>query len=158
MPQAPGKGICNHAENVVATSALFRGVLDALDASVSEGVEPPPSAVPTVADGSLVTMEEWSRPVPDGALGAAAVRPQRAVRGGPFDRAAGRGPWAPLHGAGPGRRHRRQRDGGRTRSHGVGPLGTYTGWNTRAPVKGTAHCTRFSGSTFPFAPPPRTNG
>ncbi|MBN8890808.1 MAG: hypothetical protein J0H91_11005, partial [Rhodospirillales bacterium] len=56
---APAKGICQQLGNVLATSALFRAVLDMLDRWVTEGVPPPPSAVPTRADGTLVAMADW---------------------------------------------------------------------------------------------------
>ncbi|MBK3573641.1 hypothetical protein JHN63_07395 [Streptomyces sp. MBT65] len=151
VPQAPGKGICNHVENVVATSALFRGVLDALDAWVSEGVEPPPSAVPTVADGSLVTAEEWSRQFP---AVPSALRPYGPNELYAVDRSA----VPPV--ADRSRRYTVlvpavDADGNETagvRAPMVSvPLGTYSGWNTRAPGQGHGALHEFSGSTFPFA-------
>ncbi|MFF7350000.1 alpha/beta hydrolase domain-containing protein [Streptomyces antimycoticus] len=115
---APAKGICNHLQNVVATSALFRAVLDALDAWVSESVEPPASAVPTVADGTLVTIDVWSRQFP---AVPSALRPHGPNEVYAVDRSAvsaGRRPLAQVHGAGSRRRRRRQRNRGRTRSDG----------------------------------------
>lgn len=148
---APGKGICNHPENVVATSALFRGVLDALDAWVSEGVAPPPSAVPTVADGTLVTMDEWRRQFP--AVPAALLPhgpnelyavdrstvPPSADRSGRY---AVLVPAVDIDG--------NETAGVRAPMVAV-PLATYTGWNTRAPGQGHGALHEFSGSTFPFA-------
>ncbi|MFI1735598.1 alpha/beta hydrolase domain-containing protein [Streptomyces acidicola] len=148
---APTKGICNHPENVVATSALFRAALDALDAWVSEGVEPPPSAVPTVADGTLVTMGEWSRQFP---AVPSALRPH-----GPNEL------YAADHSTVPPSADRSRHytvlvpavdaDGNETagvRAPMVAvPLATYTGWNTRAPGQGHGALHEFSGSTFPFA-------
>lgn len=148
---APARGICNHLQNVVATSALFRAVLDSLDAWVSEGVEPPPSAVPIVADGTLVTMNAWSRQFP---AVPSVLRPQgpnelytvdRSAVPPVADRSRGYTVLVPAVDA----------DGNETagvRAPMVAvPLGTYTGWNTRAPGQGHGALHEFSGSTFPFA-------
>ncbi|MEV5840623.1 alpha/beta hydrolase domain-containing protein [Streptomyces sp. NPDC051985] len=148
---APAQGVCNHPENVVATSALFRAVLDALDAWVSEGVEPPPSAVPTVADGTLVTMETWSRQFP---AVPSALRPHGPNELYPVDRST----VPPV--ADRSRSYTVlvpavDADGNETagvRAPMVAvPLATYTGWNTRAPGQGHGALHEFSGSTFPFA-------
>ncbi|MFI1710437.1 alpha/beta hydrolase domain-containing protein [Streptomyces griseoruber] len=148
---APTRGVCNHPENVVATSALFRAVLDALDAWVSEGVEPPPSAVPAVADGTLVTPATWSRQFP----GVPSALPPR----GPNELCAvDRTTVPPV--ADRSRRYTvlvpavdadgNEVAGVRAPMVAV-PLGTYTGWNTRAPGQGHGALHEFSGSTFPFA-------
>ncbi|MDH6214492.1 alpha/beta hydrolase domain-containing protein [Streptomyces pseudovenezuelae] len=148
---APTKGICNHLGNVVATSALFRAVLEALDAWVSEGVEPPPSAVPTVADGTLVTMEEWSRQFP---AVPSALRPYGPNELYAVDRSAVP-PVADTSGRYTVLVPAVDIDGNETagvRAPMVSvPLGTYTGWNTRAPGQGHGALHEFSGSTFPFA-------
>ncbi|MEH0573027.1 alpha/beta hydrolase domain-containing protein [Streptomyces sp. B21-108] len=148
---APAKGICNHLQNVVATSALFRAVLDAVDAWVSEGVEPPASAVPTVADGTLVTMDVWSRQFP---AVPSALRPHGLNELYSVDRSA----VPPV--ADRSRRYTVlvpavDADGNETAGMrapmAAVPLGTYTGWNTRAPGQGHGALHEFSGSTFPFA-------
>jgi hypothetical protein len=150
-PEAPTKGVCNHLGNVVASSALFRAVLDALDAWVSHGVEPPESAVPTVADGTLVPMDTWSRQFP---AVPSALRPQGPNELYSVDRSS----VPPL----PDRSRRYavlvpavDADGNETagvRAPMVAvPLGTYTGWNTRAPGHGHGALHEFSGSTLPFA-------
>ncbi|MFJ3799191.1 alpha/beta hydrolase domain-containing protein [Streptomyces sp. NPDC090088] len=148
---APAKGVCNHPENVVATSALFRAVLDALDAWVSEGVEPPPSAVPTVADGTLVTMETWSRQFP---AVPSALRPHGPNELYPVDRSTVP-PVADRSRAYTVLVPAVDADGNETagvRAPMVAvPLATYTGWNTRAPGQGHGALHEFSGSTFPFA-------
>ncbi|MEV0636212.1 alpha/beta hydrolase domain-containing protein [Streptomyces sp. NPDC050619] len=128
-PETPTKGICNHLGNVVATSALFRAVLDALDAWVSEGFEPPPSAVPTVADGTLVSVEEWAKQFP---AVPSALRPYGPSELSLVDRSVNEtaGVHAPMVTA---------------------PLGTYTGWNTRAPGQVHGALNEFTGSTLPFA-------
>ncbi|MFC8430450.1 alpha/beta hydrolase domain-containing protein [Streptomyces sp. NPDC057253] len=148
---APTKGICNHPQNTVATSALFRAVLHALDAWVSEGVEPPASAVPTVAGGTLVTMDVWSRQFPavPSALPPRGPNELYAVDRSAVppvaDRTRGYTVLVPAVDA----------DGNETagvRAPMVAvPLGTHTGWNTRAPGQGHGALHEFSGSTFPFA-------
>src|SRR5439155_1537001 len=50
-----GRGV--HAFNVVDYTPLMRAMLVNLDRWVSDGVEPPPSAVPRLADGTAVTAE-----------------------------------------------------------------------------------------------------
>ncbi|MBN8908329.1 MAG: hypothetical protein J0H99_17245, partial [Rhodospirillales bacterium] len=51
----PQHGIGQQASNVVATSALFRAMLDAMDAWATDGTPPPDSRIPTRASGTLVT-------------------------------------------------------------------------------------------------------
>src|SRR3546814_3198094 len=55
----PERGIAAELQNTVATSMFFRANLDALDRWATDGMPPPPSRVPRVADGTLVTVEEW---------------------------------------------------------------------------------------------------
>ena len=55
----PGRGVCQNVINVVATSMLFRALLDALDRWATDGTPPPPSRIPRRADGTLVAAEEW---------------------------------------------------------------------------------------------------
>ncbi|MFJ3899846.1 alpha/beta hydrolase domain-containing protein [Streptomyces sp. NPDC090083] len=148
---APTNGVCNHPQNVVATSALFRAVLDALDAWVSEGVEPPASAVPTVADGTLVTKDAWSRQFPAVPSALPPHGPNelyavdRSVVPPVTDRSRQYAVLVPAVDS----------DGNETagvRAPMVAaPLGTYTGWNTRAPGQGHGALHEFSGSTLPFA-------
>ncbi|MGE0719593.1 MAG: alpha/beta hydrolase domain-containing protein, partial [Alphaproteobacteria bacterium] len=55
----PSRGVCRNLLNIVNTSMLFRGLLDALDAWATDGTPPPPSRMPTRADGTLVTAAQW---------------------------------------------------------------------------------------------------
>ncbi|MEQ9121634.1 MAG: alpha/beta hydrolase domain-containing protein, partial [Alphaproteobacteria bacterium] len=50
--------------NVAQTSMLFRAMLDALDRWTRGGAPPPPSAVPTRADGTLVDYADWRKQFP----------------------------------------------------------------------------------------------
>ena len=61
---APKRGICQNLNNVVQTSMLFRGMLDALDRWASTDTPPPESRYPQRADGTLVDMETWRSSFP----------------------------------------------------------------------------------------------
>ena len=52
---ASGLGICQQPRNPLVGNAAMRALLTALDAWVSEGVEPPASMTPRVDDGTLVS-------------------------------------------------------------------------------------------------------
>jgi len=43
---------------------FFRANLDAMDRWATDGVPPPPSRIPTRAEGTLVRLEEWRRQFP----------------------------------------------------------------------------------------------
>ena len=57
--QAPRKAVTDNFLNIAQTSMLFRAHLDALDKWATDGVEPPPSRIPRVSDGTLVPYEVW---------------------------------------------------------------------------------------------------
>ncbi len=61
-PPKPANG--RNDLNTVYTSPFFRAMLDALDAWATDGTEPPPSAVPLRADGTLVDMDTWREQFP----------------------------------------------------------------------------------------------
>ena len=50
--------------NQLLTSTLFRSLLDHMDRWSTVGASPPPSKMPRVADGTLVSGEEWKRQFP----------------------------------------------------------------------------------------------
>jgi len=62
-PVAPRleRGIRQNYLNTVATSTLFRAMIDAMDRWATASVAPPDSRIPRRADGTLVTFEEWLR-------------------------------------------------------------------------------------------------
>lgn len=147
---APTRGICQLPENVVATSALFRGVLDALDAWVSDGVEPPPSQVPTRADGTLVDAAAWAAAfpaIPGVALPHGPSPLCRVDFSGPApvaDRAAAYTVCVPAVDADGNER------GGVRAPMAAAPLATTTGWNLRARGFGHGAMFEFSGATIAF--------
>src|SRR3984885_14680859 len=57
--QAPVRGIGQNFSNTVATSMLFRAMLDAMDRWATDGTLPPDSRIPTRADGTLVDYALW---------------------------------------------------------------------------------------------------
>lgn len=64
MPIKPSRGISQTYLNIAASSMLFRSTLDNLDAWVSGRSVPPPSHVPSSADGTLVPFERWLEQFP----------------------------------------------------------------------------------------------
>ena len=60
----PVRGICQNYCNVVATSMLFRAMLDALDDWATNAKKPPPSRIPTHAEGTLIDMSDWRKQFP----------------------------------------------------------------------------------------------
>ena len=156
---APGRGICQNLENVVATTALFRATLDAMDDWATDGTAPPPSRIPTRADTTLVRHAEWAAQFP-AIPGASTPRsPSELCRldcgprtgEGILDRQppevlAGQ-PYAVLVPA-------VDTDGndiaGIRAPMVAAPLATYTGWNLRARHHGEGAMHEFTGSTLPF--------
>jgi len=156
----PTRGICQNVINVVATSMLFRAMLDALDRWATDGTPPPPSRIPRRADGTLVAMSEWRERfpripgvmVPSGPSelplldfgpeferGILATEPPDVVPGKSY------AVLVPAVDA----------DGNEVAGIHVpmvaAPLATYTGWNLRARGFGHGAMHTFVGSTLPFA-------
>jgi hypothetical protein len=165
--RAPVKGIGQNFSNTVATSMLFRALLDAMDRWATHGTKPPDSRVPTRADGTLVEYARWRRqfpPIP-GVMPLAEPNPLPLLDFGPdADKGILREPPVIVHGrndpdGGPGLRYTVlvpsvDKDGNDVpgvRAPMVGaPLGTYTGWNPRARGYGHGSQWKFEGSYIPF--------
>ena len=155
----PPFGVCQNRLNIVATSALFRAMLDAMDRWSTDGTTPPDSRIPNVADATLVTTEQWRRQFP--------AIPGLALPREPSDLPAI--DWGPGLARGilrePPRIDASQHyavlvpavDSDGNDIAGVrapmvaAPLATYTGWNLRARGFGHGAMHEFSGSTIPFA-------
>jgi hypothetical protein len=161
--ETPTRGIALHPSNVAWTSPLFRALLDHLDRWATDGVPPPPSRIPTRGDGTLVTVEEWRRQFP---RIPGAVTPAEANRLPLYDHGPGveRGePTAEPPGEPPARVEYPvlvpavDADGNEVAGirlpHLVAPVGTYTGWNVRAPGFAPGALADLQGSQLPF---PRT--
>jgi Alpha/beta hydrolase domain len=159
---APLRGIQQNSFNTVATSALFRAMIDAMDRWATAGVPPPDSRIPRRADGSLVTFEEWRRqfpPIP----GVAVPHEPNSLPLLDFGPDAERGllqepPQVVAGKAYPVLVPAVDSDGNDTagvRAPMVAaPLGTYTGWNLRSRGFGHGAMHEFSGSYIPFPESP----
>jgi hypothetical protein len=62
--KAPAKGIGQNFSNTVATSMLFRAMLDAMDRWATDGVAPSTSRVPARSDGTLMDYAVWQEQFP----------------------------------------------------------------------------------------------
>ena len=165
--KTPPKGMGQNFSNTVATSMLFRAMLDAMDAWASHGTKPPDSLVPNRADGTLVEYARWRRQFPmiPGVMPLAEPNALPLLDFGP-DVAKGilREPPVPVHGrndpnGAPGLRYAVlvpsvDPDGndipGVRAPMVTAPLGTYTGWNPRARGQGYGVQWKFEGSYIPF--------
>ncbi|HSE92696.1 MAG TPA: alpha/beta hydrolase domain-containing protein [Methylomirabilota bacterium] len=157
-PNTGGKGL--QPFNTVDYAPLLRAALVSLDRWVSDGVKPPPSAFPRLADASAVSAESTA-----GTFGRIpGVRfPDRVVRPGRLDfgRDVERGvvtELPPKAGA-PYTTFVSAVDADGNEIAGVravelaAPLATFTGWNPRHPTQGApGDLMSMMGSTLPFAP------
>jgi hypothetical protein len=159
-PSADG---CQQFTNVVQTSMLFRAMLDALDAWVSDGTAPPDSRIPLRSDATLVPYTHWRESfpsIPGAAIPSAANSLPLMDFGPDFERGiASKEPpdiidvkgYAILVPA-------VDPDGndlaGVRAPMVQAPLGTYTGWNLRSRGRGHGAMYMFDGSYIPFADTP----
>jgi hypothetical protein len=158
--QSPSRGPYQNCGNPLDHRPPLRALLLALDAWACEGVAPPASAYPRLADGTLGSVDDYRAAfpaIPGVALPNGNLAPPRLDFGPRFaalgiaDRQpAGFGPRfvtrVPLPDA-----DGNDRGGIRLPEIAV-PLGTYTGWNLRRPEVGApAKLARWSGSFVPFA-------
>jgi hypothetical protein len=147
-----------HLFNVVDYSPLLRSALVNLDRWVSDGVEPPPSAFPRLANGTAVEAESLAsfyRTIPGARFPDRVTRPARLDFGPDIER--GIAAYPPTS----GEAYRSyvstvDVDGnevaGIRSPELVAPLATFTGWNTRHPDTGAAgDLMSMNGSTLPFA-------
>jgi hypothetical protein len=158
----PSRGICRNEINVVWTSMLFRGMLDAMDAWASHGTVPPDSRIPRRADGTLVPYETWRTQFP-AIPGAPLPRGPNALPRLDFGPDAERGVLSEPPHVLPGEGYAvlvpavdaDGNDIAGVRAPMVqAPLATYTGWNLRARGFGDGAMHEFSGSTLPFPDAP----
>jgi hypothetical protein len=165
--KAPVKGIGQNFSNTVATSMLFRAMLDAMDRWATDGTLPPASRMPARADGTLLEYARWHLRFPaiPGAMVLAEPNALPLLDFGPdVEKGILREPPVVMHGrndpdGGPGLRYtvlvpsvdEDGNDISGVRAPMVGaPLGTYTGWNPRARGYGHGMQWKFEGSYIPF--------
>jgi hypothetical protein len=155
-PNTGGRG--RHLFSVVDYSPLLRAALVNLDRWVSEGVEPPPSAVPRLADGSAVAAETTRAvyaAIPGARFPDRVQRPVRLDFGPRVDRGIVDlppkigAPYVTVVSAVDADGN--DRAGIRPPELRV-PVATFTGWNPRHPDQGApGDLMSMMGSTLPFA-------
>ncbi len=156
-PNTGSRGL--HTFNVVDYSPLLRAILTNLDRWVADGVEPPPSVVPSLADGTGVPAEaarEHFTRIPGVRFPDRIERPRRLD----FGPEVGRGiihELPPKIGA-PFASFVPSVDADGNDIPGIrpvelgAPLATFTGWNPRHPDQGgPGDLMSMLGSTLPFA-------
>ncbi|HEX5326894.1 MAG TPA: alpha/beta hydrolase domain-containing protein, partial [Acetobacteraceae bacterium] len=149
---------CQNLSNTVATSALFRALLDGLDRWASAGTAPPASRIPRRADGTLIDVQTWRRQFPAIPGVAVPTSPNRlplmdfgetepgVLTKEPPELVAGSEYTVLVPAV----------DADGNEVAGVrppmvtAPLGTYTGWNLRGRGFGLGALYRFEGSYLPF--------
>src|SRR6516165_8924542 len=158
LPKKPERGVCQHYRNTVATSMLFRAMIDAMDRWATAGSPPPESRIPSRADGTLVTIDEWRRQFP-AIPGVATPHEPNALPLLDFGPEAERGILKEPPEVVPGEGYTvlvpavddDGNDIAGVRAPMVGaPLGTYCGWNLRARGFGHGAMHEFSGSYIPL--------
>ena len=163
LPRAPSRGIGQNYSNIVSTSMFFRANLDAMDRWATDGTTPPPSRIPTRADGTLVSIDEWRHQFP-AIPGIATPRAPNALPLLDFGPDVERGILKEPPDVVAGRQYTVlvpavDRDGndmpGVRAPMVAAPLGTYTGWNPRARGHGHGAQLRFEGSYIPFPESPQ---
>ena len=147
----------HHAFNIVDYAPLLRSALVNLDKWVSDGVEPPPSAFPRLADGTAVepeTLAGFFRTLPGVRFPDRVSRPSRFDFGTGIDRGIAQYP--PRVGQ-PYRSYVSAVDVDGNEVAGIrapellAPLATFTGWNTRHDAQGApGDLMSMMGSTLPF--------
>lgn len=156
--EKPERGVCQNYRNTVATSMLFRAMIDAMDRWATSGIAPPESRVPRCGDGTLVAVEEWRRQFP-AIPGVATPSSPSALPLLDFGPEAGCGilqePPDIVRGGGytillPSVDEDGNDKAGVRAPMVAAPLGTYCGWNLRARGFGQGAMHEFSGSYIPL--------
>ena len=158
--ERPQRGPCQLLPNIVPTSFFFRALLGALDKWASDETPPPPSQIPSGADGTLVSYSTWRTQFP-GIPGYAVPVSANSLPHQDFgpDEDAGllkneppqvldKQGYAVLVPA-------VDQDGndiaGLRAPMVEAPLATYTGWNLRQDGRGKGAMYQFTGGMIPFA-------
>ncbi len=154
------RGIFANCVNTLNHYRVMRALMLAFDRWVRDGVEPPPSTYPRIADGTLVTVAGYKQafpPIPNFRLPESNLRPPRLDLGSRFEneRVADRVPpiiGKPFETLVPKPDADGLDQGGIALPEMLVPLGTRTGFNTRSEAVGFPWATgRWDGSFVPFA-------
>jgi len=163
IPPPLERGLRQNYLNTVATSMLFRAMIEAMDRWATHGIAPPDSRVPRRSDGTLVTFEEWRGQFP-AIPGVAIPYEPNSLPLLDFGPAAERGilkePPEVISGKDYAVLVPAVDDDGNdiagVRAPMVGAaLGTYCGWNLRARDFGHGAMHEFSGSYIPLPESPQ---
>jgi Alpha/beta hydrolase domain len=161
-PKPLERGIRQNFLNTVATSMLFRAMIDAMDRWATEGIAPPNSRIPRRADETLVRFEEWRRQFPS-IPGVAVPREPNSLPLLDFGPEAERGILNEPPDVVPGEGYVVLVPAVDTDGNDIAgvrapmvqaPLGTYCGWNLRARGFGHGAMHEFSGSYIPLPETP----
>ncbi len=159
----PRRAICEHWLNIAQTSMLFRAMLDALDRWAEDGIPPPPSRYPRIADGTLVPYETWRRQFPSIPGGTVPQAPNKmpALNFGPRSRDGffeTEPPEVLAEEGYPVLVPSVDADGNEIAGvHApmiAAPIGTFAGWNIRRRGVAGGAMHEFSGSYIPFPDTP----
>jgi len=162
MPKKPARGVCQNYLNIVATSMLFRAMIDAMDRWATAGTPPPKSRIPHRGDATLVVAEEWRRQFPD-IPGVATPRAPSALplldfgpeaEGGILTEPPDIVPSGDYTILVPAVDEDGNDRAGVRAPMVAAPLGTYCGWNLRARDFGHGAMHEFSGSYIPLPETP----
>jgi hypothetical protein len=155
-----GRGIFFNCVNPLNHYRVMRALMLTFDRWVRDGVEPPPSTYPRIADGTLVTIAAHAHAfprIPDFRLPEGNLRPPRLDLGSRFetDRIADEVPptiGKPFETLVPKPNADGLDQGGIALPEVLVPLGTRTGFNTRNDAAGFPWATgRWDGSFVPFS-------
>jgi hypothetical protein len=156
------RGLFANCVNTLNHYRVMRALLVALDRWVGDGVEPPPSTYPRIADGTLVTVAAYRETfprIPNVRMPESNLRPPRLDFGPRFETERIADEVPPVTGKPFGTLVPRpdadgNDQGGIALPELLVPLGTRTGFNTRSDAVGFPWATgRWDGSFLPF---PRT--
>jgi hypothetical protein len=154
------KAGARHDSNPTDQRPFQRALLRSLESWVRDNVQPPPSVIPRLIKGELTPLSELHFPTIPGVTPPRHPRLARRLDFGPEFNAKGYSSQEPptVRGAFPLLIPQVDRDGndlgGIKLPEVAVPLGTFTGWNLRAPGTGAPdQMASFVGSFFPF---PRT--
>jgi hypothetical protein len=155
------RGSSQRLNDIVATSPLFRVLLDHLDRWATDGTPPPPSRIPSRTDGTLVDIDEWREEFPPIPGVTVPREPNRLPLYDwepearecyyntvlPTRELLGKGEYTVLI-------PKVDRDGNEVPGIRMpvvqAPRGTHTGWNTRIRGFGTGALSAVHGSYIPF--------
>jgi hypothetical protein len=162
IPKPLERGVRQNFLNTVATSMLFRAMIDAMDRWATDGAPPPDSRIPRRADGLLVAVEEWRRQFPaiPGVTLPHAPNSLPLLDFGPqAERGILKEPPEVVPGGGytvlvPAVDSDGNDKAGVRAPMVEAPLGTYCGWNLRARGFGHGAMHEFSGSYIPLPETP----